>query len=101
MIEGINPYQPPSQSLEELVQSSGVLQRAQTARTAGERAKVKEEFLAMFYKEILKQAIQPPNFSGEEKGNTISRTFVGDLFLQKMALELAQSKPLGESVLDE
>lgn len=101
MLEGINASQPQNQSLEEMVRSAGVLERAQNARTTEEKQQVKQEFLALFYKEILKQAIKPPSFTGSDNTTTISSTFAGDLLLQKMALELAQSKGLGAEVIDE
>ena len=47
-------------------------------------SKVKEEFMALFYKEILKQAFKPPT-SG-------FNTFTSDLLVEKLALELARSK---------
>ena len=57
-------------------------------------AKVKEEFMALFYKEILKQAFKPPTSGFGEKGeeNSMLGAFSSDLLIEKMALELAQSK---------
>lgn len=58
--------------------------------------KVKDEFMAIFYKELLKQAFKPPNvgFSGEgeNSSNSIAAVFSSDLLVEKMALELAQSR---------
>jgi len=57
------------------------------------REKVKEEFLALFYKELLKQAFKPPNLGwGDENNTSFSSTFGSDLMVEKLAVELAQSK---------
>ena len=59
-----------------------------------ENQKVKDEFLALFYKELLKQAFKPPQpgLGQETNRSSLLGTFSSDLMLEKLALELAQSK---------
>lgn len=54
--------------------------------------KVKEEFMALFYKELLKQAIKPPNFSGTDGNNSISSMYTSDILLDKLAVELTKNQ---------
>jgi Rod binding domain-containing protein len=62
-------------------------------RTAEDASKAKEEFLTIFYKELLKQAFKTPKFGmGEEENDSFSNVFTSDLLVEKMALELARSK---------
>lgn len=57
------------------------------------RAKVKDEFLALFYKELLKQAFKPPTLGmGSNENNSFSGVFSTDLMVEKLALELARSQ---------
>lgn len=60
------------------------------ANISGEaqRQKVEKEFLAIFYREILKDALQPPKLSSGE--NSIS--FASDMLVEQFATELAQSR---------
>lgn len=53
---------------------------------------VKEQFMAIFYKELLKKAIKMPTFSSASQKDSMSATFASDILINKMALELAQSK---------
>ena len=57
-------------------------------------SKVKEEFMALFYKEILKQAFKPPTsgFGEEGEENSMLGAFSSDMLVEKLALELARSK---------
>lgn len=72
------------------------LQEARQATTAQEREKVKEEFLAIFYKELLKKVFKAPNLSIEKKeDNNISSmlsNFNADLMVEKMAMDLAKQQ---------
>jgi Rod binding domain-containing protein len=53
--------------------------------------KVKEEFLAIFYKEILKQAFSGPDLSlNGEEDSSANKIFTKDLLVEKLAQELAQ-----------
>lgn len=52
------------------------------------REKVEEEFLAIFYKELLKQVFKPFE---EEKGN-FTKTFGREMLVEKLALELAKNQ---------
>ncbi|MFC1511528.1 hypothetical protein ACFL5U_04020 [Candidatus Margulisiibacteriota bacterium] len=59
--------------------------------------KVQDEFLAIFYKELLKQAFKPPNLWLEEKDNSQMRNFASDMMVEKLSLELAQSQAFSGS----
>jgi hypothetical protein len=62
------------------------------AASEAERSRVKEEFLAVFYKELLKQAFKPPRLGvSDEENNSMTTTFGSDLLVERLALELAQS----------
>lgn len=56
---------------------------------------VKEEFLAIFYRELLKQSFQPPTLSsGGDNSSGLAGSIVSDMYIDKMAQELAQSGSL-------
>lgn len=55
------------------------------------KQKVKEEFLAIFYKELLKQSFKPPKLSIGNEDNSLTRTFGSDMLVERLALELARS----------
>ena len=55
---------------------------------AAQRQKVEKEFLAIFYKELLKDAFKTPQLNAGE--NSIS--FASDMLVQQFAEELAQSR---------
>ena len=83
MLEGIRGYQgmfgvPSTPGMQALVGAAG-------------SQKVKEEFLAIFYKELLKQAFKPPKLGMGDEENSLSTTFGSDLFVERLALELARS----------
>lgn len=63
----------------------------EAARQSGQ-TKVQEEFMAVFYKELLKQAFTTPSFSidDEEENNTFKSSFTNDLMVDKLALEMAR-----------
>ncbi len=86
MIEGISDSQ---QAL-----SAALVQQAAQARTPEEKQKIKDEFLALFYKEILKQMIKPSDLTGTDN-NSMSSTVSADIFLDRMAMELVQSNNFG------
>lgn len=85
MLEGLQGVQ----RNPELVRIAGQYQVAQYPN----QQKVKEEFLAIFYKEILKHSFKQPNFgiAGEDK-ESFSSVFTSDLMVGRLALELARSK---------
>lgn len=66
---------------------------AQAARVSGEAGsqKVKEEFLAIFYKELLKQAFKAPKLGVGEDDVSFTSSFSSDILVEKLALELARS----------
>jgi hypothetical protein len=74
MIEGIQGYQ----GMRPLVGAAG-------------QQKVKEEFLAIFYKQLLKQAFKPPKLGFENEDHSLTGTFGSDLLVERLALELARS----------
>ena len=89
MIDGLNPLSGAAQQVEK----SGLLQRAQQATTDTEREAIKSEFLSIFYREILKQAMPKMSFGeadDEDKTNSFGKTMASEMFINKMALELAQ-----------
>ena len=100
MIEGIQGLQgfqgsygiPGEQNIQGMPGMQALLeyQRSMVLGEAG-RQKVKEEFLAIFYKELLKQAFKAPSLSFENENNSLVGSFGSDLFVEKLALELAQS----------
>lgn len=61
------------------------------ARTAAS-AKVKDEFLAIFYKEILKQVFKTPDLTlGEEnEQKNLLTSFNSDLMIEHLAQQLAR-----------
>lgn len=68
------------------------MQEMQALLGAQGKQKVKEEFLAIFYKELLKQAFKPPKLSIENEDNSLTRTFGSDMLVERLALELARSE---------
>lgn len=82
-IQGTHAYQQ--------IINAQMLERAGQATTYTERQKIKDEFLAIFYKEILKQAFKPPKLGMSENDNSVMGMFSADVLLNQMALELAQS----------
>jgi len=89
----INSISGDQTSMMQSIIDAKLLQRADQATTMTERQKVKDEFLALFYKEILKQAFDSPSFStyGEEE-NSMSAMFTSDIMVGKMAEQLVKSK---------
>ena len=45
-----------------------------------------------FYKELLKKAIKMPTFGSADQKESLSAAYTSDILINKMALELAQSK---------
>lgn len=90
-LQGVQGMQAASAS-QRLRQMQAVLASPQmSAATIEDRQKVKEEFLAVFYKELLKQAFKPPKLGMDEDDNSLTNAFGSDLMVERMALELAQS----------
>lgn len=56
------------------------------------REKVQQEFMAIYYKEILKQAFKTSDFSLDKENASFFQTFGKDLLVEQMAMELARSK---------
>jgi hypothetical protein len=62
------------------------------AARAAASARVSEEFLTIFYKELLKQVIKTPNLSfGEEKESNNFTNFNSDLMVEQLAQQLAKN----------
>jgi hypothetical protein len=71
--------------------------RRPAAATAAD--KVQEEFLAIFYKELLKNAFQAPNLSpGDETekdgANSTVSTFTSEMMVEQLAREMIKSGQL-------
>ena len=67
------------------------------------REKAREEFVAMFYKELLKNVFKAPSLGlAEEDENSPTQAMTSmigsDIFLEKMARELARSQALREGI---
>ena len=56
------------------------------------REKVQQEFMALYYKEILKQAFKTPDLGLDKENASFSQTFGKDILVEQMAMELARSK---------
>lgn len=95
MVEGIQAYQNLRMSE---YQNTGLVDY-QMPISVSQKEKVTQEFMAIFYKELLKQAFKPPNLSGSKNQDSIGNTFGTDMFVEQMALELAQSKQFSASQL--
>jgi hypothetical protein len=86
MVEGINGIPPAKQ-----IDFQGGLPLVAPARNY--RSQAKDEFMAIFYKEILKQALKPPKFGIDEEDISFgSSTMVSDYMFEQMAMELAQAE---------
>lgn len=61
------------------------------------KEKVKQEFLAIFYKELLKQVFKAPDLNpGEEdKGNDLVSSFSSDLMVEQLAEQMAKKASIG------
>ncbi|MEA3494377.1 MAG: hypothetical protein U9R38_08380 [Candidatus Margulisiibacteriota bacterium] len=57
-----------------------------------QREQVKDEFMAIFYKEMLKQAFKGPKFGLDEENPSFMGTYGSDMLVEKLAMQLAQSK---------
>lgn len=53
---------------------------------------VKEEFLALFYKELLKQAFKPSSLGFSDENNSISQVFGPEVLIDKMAREMVKNQ---------
>lgn len=82
MIENIQPLSAAQASAQQSVSVNAAVAQ-----------QVKEEFLALFYRELLKQSFQAPSLSinGEEDTNNLPRQLSSDIFVEHMAQELAKS----------
>lgn len=77
-----------------------MLQKAGQAGTLQQREQVKDEFLVVFYKELLKQAFAPSTFGVDEEKNTFGSLVGNDLMVEKLAKELVDSQAFSaENVL--
>ena len=86
-IEGIQPVNMQNVLAVKNYQSVGSLGKA------GEQ-RVKEEFLALFYKEIFKQAFETPELGvwKNEGSSSYSRAVSSDMMAEWMAMKMASSK---------
>jgi hypothetical protein len=75
----------------EEVQARQYRQSMQGMERGVSRQQVKQEFMAIFYKELLKQSFKPPKF-GLEDNKSFMGTFGSDILLDKMAMQLAADK---------
>lgn len=88
MSEALNPLSP-------VLTAAGPLR---AAAPAADRAKVEDEFLTIFYKELLKQSFQAPDLSpvgdDEEKNNDFGSSFRSDILIEQLARELVKQGTL-------
>ena len=87
MIQGINGFQ----NIQGLQGGQGY--------SVEQRQKVKEEFMAIFYKELLKQSFKPGSFGVEKDSSTFFNSFGKDMLVEKLALELARKKAFSVDAL--
>jgi hypothetical protein len=85
MIEGINANQAARQ-----IDFQATLPQVSPGKNY--RSEAEDEFMAIFYKEILKQALKPPKFGLDEESNSFGPSIVSDYMMDQMAMELAQTK---------
>ncbi|MDI6731486.1 MAG: hypothetical protein QME05_02755 [Candidatus Margulisbacteria bacterium] len=65
------------------------------------RQKVQEEFLAIFYKELLKHAFKPSKMGlTDEDNNSLTATYGSDIMLNQLSEELVKNKALSGDLLD-
>jgi len=65
------------------------------------RQKVQEQFLAIFYKELLKQAFNPSKLGlTDENESSLTATYGSDIMLSKLSEELVKNKALSQGLLD-
>lgn len=67
---------------------------------AAASSKASDQFLTIFYKELLKQVIKTPNFSpadDEDSGSAFASSFNSELMVQELAEQLAKRAALGPS----
>lgn len=87
MVDGLSP-------LSGAGSYSQILPAALAARnaTGADAARVKEEFVALFYKELLKQAFKVPDLSigDDETGQSGFSAINSDLMIDQLASELAK-----------
>ncbi|PIS29993.1 hypothetical protein COT42_03875 [Candidatus Saganbacteria bacterium CG08_land_8_20_14_0_20_45_16] len=76
------------------ISSATLLQKARELSKQADKEKAKEEFLALFYKELLKQVFKPQDFGFGEEKNSTTAVFSSDLLVGQLALELARSRAL-------
>ena len=84
MIDPVNPVSDNSLNYSNLIPAAAGADRSEAA---------KKEFLTMFYKELLKQAIKTPNLSMTDpdmEENNIISSYSSDLLVEKLAGELAE-----------
>ena len=86
MIQGIQGTQAYQQ-----IMDAQLLTRASQAVDDIEREKIKDEFLAIFYKELLKQSFKAPRLGMTDEETSLAGTFSADIMMDQMALQLAQS----------
>jgi hypothetical protein len=85
------------ESLSPLAGLSRSYTQAAPALPPGTAARVKDEFLTIFYKELLKQSFKAPALGvpgEEEEQNDFMSTFRSDILIEQMAQELVKSGQL-------
>ncbi|MFA6169543.1 MAG: hypothetical protein WCW67_02300 [Candidatus Margulisiibacteriota bacterium] len=93
MIEGISP-----------VAASGSEDLFQVPAAVSRDEQVKEEFMTMFYKEMLKQTFKAPKLGpvdDENAGQSAYSTLTADLMVEQLARQMAQSANARPAWLDE
>ncbi|MBU0671420.1 MAG: hypothetical protein KJ732_00160 [Candidatus Margulisbacteria bacterium] len=91
MIDSIQAYQSGPKDM---------LQRAIPAISYAQQQQIKTEFLAIFYKELLKQAFKPPKLGLSEDDISFSSTFGADMLVDQFALQLAQSNAFKDALIE-
>jgi hypothetical protein len=92
---GSNPlpgqYQTSSTAGFSEILSAAMLQQAAKAQTPVDRQRIKDQFMAIFYKEMLKQVFTTPSLSGSDNDSSLTGMFSADALMDQLALKMAQS----------
>lgn len=85
-------------NIQNIAASQGYAETNATSNIAGQKAK--QEFLAIFYKELFKDAFKGPKIGLEEKENvSFSSVYSSDMMAEWLAVKLASTKPFSADSL--
>ena len=82
------------------VEQNQPLVAAVAAQSAQRSEKTQEEFLVIFYKEILKQSMKNPSLSVSEEDENPFGSLTSDVMIDKLATEIARKQILQQSLIN-